>query len=367
MRSTLLFITLLYFVHSATTSTQLDLENDQAFVELSLQPVSQAFFSAAALRIKEEGSHAGFSKIMALMNELIHDNRRQLQGIRKMNSRVQAECVIVTHKLKDRSIFFQGQTRYFKRRASVSLEEQTETVNIRNSRVAQSKSYNDLLTAATARHKRKTRKWTNRCDNGKKALDKVNIAIRAVTEWTPKSNQAFIQQSIKETADLYKIVKGMPLTVPEELIQLGANDKKLAKRLFQWLNYLKASIVDALAKCQRAKAGTIRIYRKFKSTVVLLRKSLAADAKHLGIANENYKILIKVYSQNEKIYNNLFSQNSLLVQANGKYCSNESNNFQAGQKAMEAQLKTIITLRIWLRKNFHRVKRWIKRRYAKVT
>jgi len=366
MRSTLLFLTMLYFVHSATTTTQMDLENDQAFVELSTLPISQAFFSAASLRIKEEGSHAGFSKIMALMNELIHDNRRQLQSIRRVNARTQGECVVVTHKLKDRNIFFQGQTRYFKRRASVSLEEQTETVNIKNSRVAQNKSYTDILTAATARHKRKTRKWTNRCGNAKKALDKVNVAIRAVNDWSPKSTHAFIQQSIKETADLYKTIKGMPLTVPEEMIQLAASDKKLRKRLFQWLNYLKASIVDGLAKCQRAKAGVIRIYKKFKGTILRLKKVLREDAKHLGIANENYTILIKVYSQNEKIYANLFSQNSLLVQANNAYCSNEANGFEAGQKAMEAQLKTLVTLRIWLRKNFHRVKRWIKRRYAKV-
>jgi len=146
---------------------------------------------------------------------------------------------------------------------------------------------------------------------------------------------------------------------------LAANDKKLRKRLYQWLNYLKAAIVDGLAKCQRARAGCIRIYRKFKKTILRLNKVLARDAKHLGIANENYTILIKVYSVNEKIYANLFSQNSLLVQANNKYCNNESSNFQAGQKAMEAQLKTLVTLRVWLRKNFHRVKRWIKRRYAK--
>jgi len=357
---------MLYFVHSATTEVQMDLENNSAFVELSTHPVSQAFFSAAALRIKEEGGRAGFAKIMALMNELIHNNHHQLQSIRKVNARVQGECTIVTHKLKDRSIFFQGQSRYFKRRSSVTIEEKTEAVNIRNSRKAQNKSYGDLMTAATARHKRKMRKWASRCSNGQKALDKVNVAIRAVNDWSPKTSHAFIQQSVKETTDLYKQVKGMPLTVPEELIQLAANDSKLRKRLYQWLNYLKASIVDALAKCQRARSGVRRIYRALKKTIGLLRKALSEDHKKLGQAIENYTILVKVYSVNEKIYSNLFDQNSLLVQANRKYCDTEKGNFQAGEKAMEAQLKVFTGLRFWLRKNFHRVKRWIKRRYAKV-
>jgi hypothetical protein len=364
MRSTILFFVMLYFVHSATT--EMELENNQAFVELSTQPVSQAFFSAAALRLKEEGSKTGFSKIMALMNELIHDNKKQLQAIRKVNASVQSECLVVTHKLKDRAVFFQGQSRYFKRRGSVTLSQETEARNIQASRDAQYKSYGDLLTAATARHKRKMRKWGSRCANSKKAIDKANIAIRAVTDWTPKSSTKFIQTSIAEAADLYKVVKKMPLSVPDEMIQLAASDRKLKKRLFQWLNFLKAAIVDNLAKCERAQAGVRRIYRTFKATVTDLRKALQVDSKELSKALENYKILIKVYSENEKIYSNLFDQNSLLVQANNKYCSTEKNNFLAGQKVMEAQLKTLVTLRFWLRKNFHRVKRWIRRRYSKL-
>jgi len=364
MRSTILFLAMLYFVHSATT--EMELENNQAFVELSTHPVSQAFFSAAALRIKEEGAKTGFRKIMALMNELIHNNRKQLQYIRKVNRRVKSECVIVTHKLKDRGVFFQGQSRYFKRRGSVTLSEETEARNIQGSRDDQNKSYGDLLTAATARHKRKIRKWNSRCENSKKALDKANIAIRAVNDWTPKGSSSFVQQSIKEAAELYKVVKKMPLSVPEEMIQLAASDKKIRKRLYQWLTYLKAALVSNIAKCERARNGVRILFKNYKTTIIALRKALVADSKELGKALENYKILLKVYNQNEKIYSNLFNQNSLLVQANDKYCSTEANNFKAGQKAMEDQLKTFIKLRFWLRKNFHRVKRWIKRRYAKV-
>jgi menaquinone-dependent protoporphyrinogen IX oxidase len=344
----------------------MELESNPAFVELSSNPVSQAFFSAAALRMKEEGSNAGFQKIMALMNELIHDNRRQLQKIRKINAHTQGECTIVTHKLKDRAVFFQGQTRYFKRRGSVTIEEKTEAVNIRNSRNAQNKSYAALLTAATARFGRKNRKWTSRCDNSRNAINKANAAIRAVNEWSPKTSHAFIQQAIKETADLYKTVKNYPLTVPEELIQLAANDKKLRKRLFQWLNYLKASIVDSLAKCQRARNSIQRLYKNLSATINLLRHALGDDAKKLGQTIENYTMLIKVYSQNERIYSNLFDQNNLLVQANRKYCDTELSNFKAGQSVMESQLNLFVKLRFWLRKNYHRIARWIKKQYASV-
>ena len=363
MRSTVLFLVMLVFVRSSTT--EMELENVPEFVELSQNHVSQAFFSAAALRMKEEGSSAGFQKILALINELIHDNRKQLQSVKKINARVQSECVVVTHKLKDRAIFFQGQTKYFKRRGSVTLGEKTEAVNIKNSRIAQNKSYGTLLTAASARFRIKYKKWGDRCANAQVAVNKANAAIRVVNEWTPKVSAAFVQKSVKEAADMYSKVKDYPLNVPEELIQLSANDKKLRKRLYQWLNFLKKSIVDNLAKCQRSKSAFQRIYKSFKSTILDLQTALSVDSKELGKAIENYTILIKVYSQNEKIYGNLFDQNNLLITANQKYCVTESNNFKAGEKVIESQLLVFIKLRFWLRKNFHRVKRWIKKNYAK--
>lgn len=364
MRSTILFLVMLYFVHSTTTETTMELENNPAFVELSNHPVSQAFFSAAAIRMKEEGSRGGFQKIMALMNELIHDNRRQLQNIRKINAATQAECVVVSHKLRDRDVFFKGQTRYFKRRGSVTLEERTEAVNIRNSRNSQNTSYGTILASTTADYNRRSQKWANRCSNSRLAVNKANAAIRVVNEWSPKSSGAFIQKSIKEAAELYSKVKKYPLAVPEELIQLAANDKKLRKRLFQWLNYLKASIVDNLAKCQRVQASVQRIYTTFRGTVNALRKALTQDSKKLGQAIENYTTLMKVYSQNERIYSNLADQNNLLIQANGNYCKTESNNFKSAQTVMENQLTTFVKLRSWLTKNFHRVKRWLRRRYS---
>jgi hypothetical protein len=357
---------MLYFVHSTTTESQMDLENNQAFVELSNQPAASAFFSAAALRMKEEGSKGGFSKILALINELIHENRRQLQAIRKINAATQAECSIVSHKLKDRSIFFSGQSKYFKRRGSVTLEEKTEAVNIRNSRNAQNTSYGALLTAANARFSRKSKKWSDRCANSNVALNKATSAIRVVNEWTPKTSGAFVQKSIKEATDLYSKVKKMTLNVPEELIQLSANDKKLRRRLFQWLNFLKAAIKNNLAWCQRAQKSVNRIHNSYRSTIQQLRKSLSSDSKKLGQAIDNYAILYKVYQQNERIYSSLFEQNSLLVQSNSQYCRNESNGFVAGEKQMEAQLNTFVGLKGWLTKNFHKIRRWIKRRYANV-
>jgi len=245
------------------------------------------------------------------------------------------------------------------------LEEETEARNIKADREDQNKSYGDLLTAATARHTRTMSKWSSRCGDTKNAIDKVNIALTAVTTWSPKG-VSFIQSSIEEATEIYKAVKQMPLSVPEEMIQMAASDKKLRKRLYQWLNFLKASLTDELAKCQQATDGVKNIFSELKTTIGKLRKALGKDSKALAQALENYKILIKVYVDNDKIYTNLYNQNSLLITSNNKYCLTESRNFTEGQNTMEAQLKTFVGLRFWLRKNFHRVKKWIKTKYAKL-
>jgi len=302
---------------------------------------------------------------MALMNELIHDNRRQLHSIKKINSRSQGECLVTIHKLKDRSTFFRGQTLYFKRRGSVSISEKSEAVNVKNSRVVQHKYYKTLIVAASFEHTRQIARLNKRLANARRAIDKVNAALRAVNEWSPKTKTSFIEESIKETAALYTKVQKFPLTVPVEMIQLAANDTKLRKRLFQWLNLLKAAIVDSLAKTQISVNAVNRNFAKLSTTIRSLRVALSDDSKKLAANIENYSTLIKVYSQNEKIYSNLSSQNSLLVQANNKYCTNDLANYNQSRLSMEAQLKVFVGLRVWLRKNFHRVKTWIKRRYAK--
>jgi hypothetical protein len=296
----LFFISLLLFVSCNTElidTTELDLENVPAFLELSSHPISQAFFSAVSLRMKEKAANGGFQKVMALINELIRDNRRQIQKIRKINQRVEGECLITTHKLTDRGIFFNGQRTYFHSRGAVSIEEKGEAINVMTSRNAQANAYNALHIAAKAHHDRQTNKWGSRIKNANNAVSKVNAALRAINEWTPKTSPALIQTLVKETTELYTQVKNYPLSIPAEMIQLAANDAQLKKRLYEWLNLLKGSIVESLAAAQSAVSEINQLYNNFSHTLDQLHDLLLDDASS---AIENYSTLIKVYAENEK-------------------------------------------------------------------
>jgi len=301
--------------------------------------------------------------VISLINELIRDNRRQLQKIRKINERVEGECLITTAKLKDRGLFFGGQRNYFHARGAVSLEEKGEAINVLTSRNAQKVTYAALQASATASHNGQAKKWGDRIANAKSAVSKVTAALTAVNEWSPKTSTAFVQQLVQESVEAYTQVKNYPLSIPNEMVQLAANDQQLKKRLYQWLNLLKASVVENLSSSETALKEINALYDRFSVTLQKLNDLLVDDAKKLASAIENYTTLIKVYAENEKIYTNLAAQNDLLVQANGKWCSQEKANYKTNQTAMQAQLKVFSDLRVWLRKNFGRVREWLKKKY----
>jgi len=366
-RSNFLFILLLVCVSStqidSLLDTETDLENIPEFVELSGHPISQAFFSAAALRMKEEKGRGGFSKIISLIEDLIRDNRKQIHKIDNMAAKVLAQCLVTTHKFKDRSIFFSGQTMYFKTRGAVAVEEKSESFNILNSRNAQAGADHILQVAATQRHTRQQAKWGGRVNRGMDAIKLVNAALTAVNNWSPSTKPAFIQESIKNSLDAFMKVKNVPISVPNELIQLAANDVQVRKRLFQWLNLLKSSVQDAVVFAKDALNAINMGFKNYDTTLTALQVALKADAQKLGFAIQSLTTLIKVYEENEKIYTNLASQNALLIEANSKWCQQEKNNFMQGRKAMTEQLRVFGDLRGWLRKHYSQVKGWLRKKY----
>jgi len=332
---------------------------------LSAHPISEAFFSTISLRMHESSANGGFQKVMALINELITDNKRQIKRINKINARVEGECLVTTHKLNGRGVFFGGQRSYFHARGSVSLEEKSEAINVMTSRNSQRTAYIAMHSVVKASHVRQSKKWADRIEMNKNAINKVNAALTAVTDWTGKSKTAFIEQLVKESTELYTQVKNYPLTIPSAMVQLAANDKQIKKRLAEWLMLLKGSLVETLAQAEGAKSQIEGLFEKMDATLEKLDEMLLDDAKKLASAIENFTTLIKVYAENEKIYANLATQNSLLVQANTKWCNQEVQNFKTNHQVMEVQLKVFTDLKFWLNKNFSRVRDWLKKKYKK--
>jgi len=342
-----------------------DLSTIPEFVQLTNSPISQAFLSAISLRM-EENSAGGFQKIMALIDELIHDNRKQLQFIRRMNERVNGRCLISNNRLENRVNNFASLTSYFKSRGALALTERGESQTAMGSRNAQATYYTQTLTRLTNAATKFAKKWTTKISDLNDAYNKVNAAIKAVNDWTPKST-FFVEKSIKEGVEAYvQAKKGVPLKYDTDMIQLGANDVKIRRRLYQWLNMVKAGVVDGLDKVKSIQTEETKRWTAFASDVRALVAALQGDAKLLKANIASLDQLIKNYNDNEKIYASLQIQSNLVLTANKKYCNTENVNYDSSRRGMQAQLKVFAELRQWLRKNYHKVRSWVRKQYAKV-
>jgi len=297
-----------------------------------------------------------------LINELIHDNRKQLQSIRQINERVKGQCLIANNKLVNRQRSFTNNVRYYKARGDLALSEKAEAMNMQTSRKKQAADYAAYQSKANAWYKKKSAKLVKKLGEMKKALGNVEAAIKAVQDWTPK-NTAFIQEQVNLAVDSFHQIMETPVSYDQEMIQLAASDKKIRRRLYQWLSMLKASFISTLSRIQSGQAMLTDSYSEMNKQLSKAIKLENSDAVRLGKSIKNWTLLIKNYGDNEKIYTALQVQTENVLKANKEWCKVESANYSKNKGSMEEQLKVFVELKLWLRKNYSRVRQWIRKRY----
>jgi len=362
----LLFITLLVFVSCAIDKldSSVDLDSVPEFVQLTSSPISKVFLSAISLRMEESTEKAaGFAKVMALINELIHDNRKQLQQIRRINERVKGQCLVSNNKLANRERNFSTLLRYFKARGALALSEKSEGINMQNSRKQQASDYAAAKARFSVEYARKSKKWATRVKDLQDALTRINSALKAIADWKPATKPALIEEAVKESVDSYQKAMEYPLTYDSEMIELAANDNKIRLRLSQWMTFLKASVINSLDIAQTAGREITASYNKMQTQLTQLIALETNDAVRIGKSIANWTLLIKNYGDNEKIYTALSAQTALVLKANKAWCKVETSNYEKNRDSMEAQLKVFVDLKQWLRKNYSRIRDWIRKKY----
>jgi len=370
MISTIVFITLLIFVSSTIKriDDSIELDSIPEFVQLTNSPISKVLLSAISLKMRETTNQsAGFNKIMALMSELIHDNRKQLQQIRRINERVQGQCLVSNSKLKNRERSFSNLLRYFKSRGSLALSEKSEAINMQNSRKQQAADYAAAKARFSLNYSNRSKKLEGRIKELNAALTAVNSALKAVSDWAPKNATAFIEEKVKQSVDAFQKTVEYPITYDHEMIQLAASDDKIKKRLFEWLTMLKSSIVSGLSLAQSTKTETADSHNALDAQLTQIIKLENADVSKLTGGISNWSILIKNYNDNEKIYAALKIQTTNILKANKEWCNVETANYNQNKQSMEDQLKVFVDLRDWLRKNYSKVRDWIRKKYNQPT
>jgi len=310
---------LLVFVSSSIKriDSSVELDSIPEFVQLTNSPISKVLLSAISMKMRETTDQsAGFTKIMALVSELIHDNRKQLQQIRRINERVKGQCLVSNTKLRNRERSFSNLLRYFKSRGSLALSEKSEAINMQNSRRQQAVDYAHAQQRFATAFAARSAKWQVRIKELNAALTAVNTALKAVADWSPKTTSSFIEEKVNESVEAYQKTIEFPLSYDQEMIQLAASDAKIKKRLFQWLTLLKASIVSGLSLAQSSVREVTDSHNTLDKQLSQIIKLENADVARLTKSINNWTILIKNYGDNEKIYASLRIQTSNVLKAN---------------------------------------------------
>jgi hypothetical protein len=293
---------------------------------------------ATSASTEESPSNAGYGKIMNIVNELIYNNRKQLQEIIRINHRVEGQCLVSSSSLKSRAANFKSLLEYFKLHAQNTLKEKSESIDMRNSR----KSHVADYSTAQDRFKRvfatEIKKWSDRITTATYAIEKVDGAIKAVTEWKPQTSHSFIETSIKETVNAYTKSTHYPLVFDYTFVQLAANDLKIKRRLFQWLQSLKATLVHTLGSTQNSKFEVERLHNELNNDLTRVITLLNQDVRRLDHIIGNVENLINSYSTNESIYSGLLTQTNLVIGASKIWCNTEFGNFKLHKDSMSEHL-----------------------------
>ena len=369
---TFLFFALLFYVSCGSIYhlgyTQ-DLDSIPQFVQLTQSPISRGFSSLISLHLKENSSSEGPSKqgyatVMNLVNELIHNNRKQIQEIIKINHRVEGQCLISKSNLKNRANNFKSLQEYFRLKAKTNLKERSQSINMRDSRKIHIKDYSEIQIRIKRQFAIDIRRYERRVSTAKYAMDKTDGAIKAVNEWKPSTAHSFIETSIKETVSAYFKATHYPLEFDYTFLQLAANDIKVKRRLYEWLNMLKATLIRTLSLAQSSKAEVERNHNRLNLDMTRIIRLLKRDVRRLNHVITNADRLIKHYSGNESIYTRLYSQTNLVIEASNKWCDEEGDNYKKNKETMQEQLRVFVELKEWFRHNFNRVRQWIAKKYA---
>jgi len=344
--------------------SSVDLDNVPEFVELTNSPISKVLLSAISLRMNENTEQsAGFTRVMSLVNDLINDNRKQLQQIRRLNQRVEGQCLVSNNKLVNRERNFATLLNYFKSRGQLALSEKTEAVDMQASRRTQAAFFTAAQQRFNAAFTQRVNKWTNRVADLNNGVNYVSAALKAVANWTPSTRTSFIEENIKQAVAGYEKSMNYPLSYDSEMIQLAASDNRVKQRLYEWLNMLKSSMLNQLTLAQDSLREVQSSHNLLNSQLTQVVNLENSDVTRLGGSIQNWTVLIQNYSSNEKIYSALNYQTQSVLRANRQWCKVEGSNYVNNRQTMENQLNVFVQLKQWLRKNYSRVRQWLRKRY----
>jgi len=332
---------------------------DTQLLEFSKHPDSEAVFATMSMQLQHSG---GFNRVLGLLNQLVHDGKKQLHDMTKVWRKVNARCQVSKFMLKGRQEFFGVAFAAAQRSVRNARHRVAESEDFLKANRESIRVYKNFLNAEISRHKHAATKHARRHKVVKAAIDAIDRAIKELKNWSPKG-AALIQTTMKDITVAFAEIQNFQLNTPTELIQTAGSDKKIKNRLLQWFGILRVQLLGA-------KASGKRRAKKKGSLAARIEKATADLIKALKLANKSIKRVIVAGKQSIKnqeklvvLYGKLVTDNKALIIASRNYCNTEAKNYATNSARVKGALVLFREIRKYFIDHYGRIHSYIRAKF----
>jgi hypothetical protein len=355
MRTTIFFLTLLVFM----SCTKID-SYDSVLLEMSSDPRSEAIFATMAVQLK---THGGFDRVIALLNQLVDDSKKQLHDSNKLFKATDARCEVDTARFNERQTYYENKYSQLSDLVAAANEEKTYAENTLKALGEAETIASTFLKNEKERHQEDRALYDERVSNAKAAVKHAEDAIKAVGEWNSSSQTSFVQTKLNTLTESYLQVKSFHLVIPQSFVQLAASDDQVKNRLEEWLASLRLTLLEAQSDMEATLSTHQESWDNIEKSTQELIDEYTKDTRTLKTDSEVFETTASTLSQSQEGVVALKDQNQGLVDANKNYCTTERGNYEAAKKNIEEQIKLFKEIRTYFRGNYEKINQFVKDKY----
>lgn len=384
MRSTILFLALLVFVSCTTEMTE---SYDSVLLEMATDPRSEAVFATMNVQLKQEG---GFDRVLALLNQLVDDGRKQLHVANKIWRKTEARCDVATMKFAERQNYYETKESSLSQLISEMYKEKNDAASSAASMKVYSAWFEGFNRRNVLRKAESAAALNKRYTAAQDAVAATKKAIETVSNWTVrgkaapasrvksdkpkksgksgkygKNKKSFIQEDLEEVASAFLELKGFELVIPESFVELAADNHKVRRRLLEWLGQLRVTFVEIADHYQQKAAARSEIFGRQIEAVKALLAKYALDATHAKHAVARFSTHLSSAKEAIEFVAKLSKQNAKLVIANKDYCRVEKHNYSNTKNLIDGQLVLFGKIKRYFIDNYKKISKFIKKKYGR--
>jgi hypothetical protein len=332
---------------------------DPQLLEFSKNPDSEAVFATMHMQLQQQG---GFNRVLGLLNQLIHDGKKQLHVITKVWRRVNARCQVSKFMLKGRQEFFGVAFAAAQRRVRNARHRVAESQDFLKANRESVRVYKNFLNAEISRHKHTATKLARRHKLIVAAIDAIDRSIKEIKAWTPKG-AALIQTTMKEVVAAFVEVQKFDLAIPTEFIQTAGSDAKVKNRLLQWFGILRVQFLGAKASNENKQKRSKKLANKIEAATARLIRDLKAANKSIKRVIAGGQESIKRQETLVALYGKMVAENKALIVANRNYCQHEAKTYATNKARIHAAIALFREIRKYFIDHYKRIHSYIRSKF----